>query len=333
MKFQLKKISDSPAQTLCWTEKGLVDLVGGLRCGPEGKAGTTNIRLAYPFDTAIPIPDGQGTVLYERLGTKGILLRENRVQREFNRSYYHADRYDFPICTGRATDGRQILVHCPQEYNRLEIEDLLTGEHLTSRRTESPDFFHSRLQISPNGKWLLSAGWRWHPIDALQVFDLSQVWQRPELLDDKPAFKILDTDMEVQAAAFTPDSHILIATANEDFYDPLDEEDTFFGLRAGQVALFDPKQQRMLWLNDWTTPPGSLVVGGPWALCLHGHPRLYRWKDWTLVHEWPQVFTGRQTSSICKQDDDVPCMAFDLEHGRFAVSADDGVWMVEFWEG
>ena len=50
-------------------------------------------------------------------------------------------------------------VHCPREYNRLEVEVAATGERLTPEVDRRPqDFFHSRLAVSPDGLRLLSAG-------------------------------------------------------------------------------------------------------------------------------------------------------------------------------
>jgi hypothetical protein len=38
-------------------------------------------------------------------------------------------------------DGREIVAHCPEDYNRLQLDDLATGERLSGRETKSPDFF------------------------------------------------------------------------------------------------------------------------------------------------------------------------------------------------
>ncbi len=65
-------------------------------------------------------------------------------------------------------------------YNRLEIEDARTGEPLTAGPEREPDdFFHSRLAVSPSGRYLLSAGWVWHPWGCLVVFDLRQALADP----------------------------------------------------------------------------------------------------------------------------------------------------------
>lgn len=329
MEFFETNVGSTGAQTLVWANDELIDWVGARIYRLDGETTRASLGIAYKFDSALSVPDGRGCVLYERLGTKALLLYDGRIVREWNRSFYQANRFDYPICLAQLEDGRQILVHCPDEYNRLEIEDLLSGTRLTTRDTESPDFFHSRLQISPDKKWLLSAGWCWHPIDALQVFALDQILEKPESLDAEPHFEILDQDLEVQSAVFTPDSNLLIVTAREDYHEELEDDQTFFGMKAGQVGLFSPSDKRMLWTKEWTTPPGRVEVGGPWALCLYEHPRLHRWSDWSLIHEWPHLCSGKQSSSISTADSAVPAMCFDLGRNRFAVSDPSGVTVVE----
>lgn len=330
MEFQETHVGTEGAQTLTWVGDRLIDWVGARAYQSDGEAALAELNVPCDgFDSVLAVPDGRGSILYERLGTKAILLYDGRVVREWSRSHYQADRFDYPICTTQLNDGRQVIIHCPEEYSRLEIEELFTGTRLTTRTTESPDFFHSRLQVSPDRKWLLSAGWFWHPIDSLRVFSLDEVLREPEALDREPATEIRNQDLEVQSAVFTPDSHILIVTALEDYHEELEAEDTFFGMRAGQVGLFSPSKRAMSWIKDWTNPPGRVEVGGPWALCLYEHPRLFRWSDWSLLHEWPHLPSGKQTSSIATRGSAHPAMCFDLSNNRFAVSASDGVTVVE----
>src|SRR5262249_3427266 len=116
-------------------------------------------------------------------GTKGLVVRGSEQVREVNRSYYHASAYEYPIAVFTLPEGTPALVHCPDQYNKLEIEELQTGRRLTTRAGEPVDFFHSRLQVSPGGKYLLSAGWVWHPLDMIQIFRLSEVLDCPGALD------------------------------------------------------------------------------------------------------------------------------------------------------
>ena len=94
---------------------------------------------------------------------QALLLHDGELIRELNRSHQQAGAYDYPIALGALPDGRQILVHCPDAYNVLQIEDAATGERLTAGPREPRDVFHSRLAISPDGQHLLSAGWYWQP--------------------------------------------------------------------------------------------------------------------------------------------------------------------------
>jgi hypothetical protein len=41
------------------------------------------------------------------------------------------------------------------------------------------DFFHSRLAVSPDGRFLLSAGWVWHPLSLAEIYELPRCWNSP----------------------------------------------------------------------------------------------------------------------------------------------------------
>jgi len=104
--------------------------------------------------------------------------------REVNRSFYHAEAYRYPLALFCLPDGRTGLVQCPAHYNRLEIEEAATGELLTGSGTRAPaDVFHSRLAVSDSGRYLLSAGWIWHPWSCLMVHDLAGALADPTRLD------------------------------------------------------------------------------------------------------------------------------------------------------
>ena len=170
-------------RSLSWEGDVLVDWAGGgARYGLDGSYGPSGVYFAYRFDRAITSSDARFQVLYETLGTKALVLEHGKILREINRSYYHAGVYEYPIAL-LLVEGRHLIAHCPNEYNELEIEDVLTGEVLTRRSTKACDFFHSRLQASPDSRFLLSAGWVWHPLDAIQVYSISDALHAPSLLD------------------------------------------------------------------------------------------------------------------------------------------------------
>ena len=173
----------SNVRSLIWAGDRLTDYVaGGVRYELTGTMVRASVRYAYDFDCALNAPDTPFAVIYERLGTKALLLKNGTIIRELNRSFYHANVYEYPICLFKYRD-RVLLVHCPESYNRLEIDDAETGERLTTRTTESADFFHSRISANPSGTRLLSAGWVWHPWDSVIYFDVERALHEPQHLD------------------------------------------------------------------------------------------------------------------------------------------------------
>ena len=94
-------------RSLIWAGDRLVDPVGGgASVGLDGSVTRRSVNWAYPFDRALASDDGQTTVLYTALGTKGLVIRGQRVVREINRSFYHADDYEFPVTVGRLNRRR-----------------------------------------------------------------------------------------------------------------------------------------------------------------------------------------------------------------------------------
>ena len=192
-----------PVESLCWSGDSLIDWVsGGIQYHLDGRIDDPCVRFAYRFDSAVMSPDGRYAVLYEALGTKGLLLREGKILRELNRSFYHANTYEYPIALYTFPSGRTLLAHCPDEYCQLEIEDAETGQRLTQRKSQSPDIFHSRLQFSRDGRYLLSAGWVWHPLDVVHVYDVTRALESPESLDELTPLELGDWGCELHSAAF-----------------------------------------------------------------------------------------------------------------------------------
>src|SRR5262249_32850286 len=118
-------------RSLIWAGDRLLDPVGGgASVGLDGSVTPRSVNWAYVFDRALASDDGQTTVLYTAPGTKGLVIGGRRRVREINRSFYHADVYEFPITVGRLHDGTEVLIHCPDGYNRLAIETLADGRRL-----------------------------------------------------------------------------------------------------------------------------------------------------------------------------------------------------------
>src|SRR3954468_8980867 len=97
-KERLVMALEHPVRSLCWDGETLVDWVdGGTRYSLSGKQTKARVYFAYRFDRAVLSPNREFAVLYEVLGTKGLIVHGNDEPREINRSYYHATAYEYPI--------------------------------------------------------------------------------------------------------------------------------------------------------------------------------------------------------------------------------------------
>jgi hypothetical protein len=315
--------------SLCWSGEGLVDWVsGGIRYALDGGILDPHIRNGYRFDAAVMSQDGRYAVIYEKLGTKAVLLWDGRQVRELNRSYYHADVYEYPIALLTLPSGRTLLAHCPEEYCRLELEDAETGERLTRRDSESPDFFHSRLQFSRDGRYLLSAGWIWHPVDAAYVFDVARALEHPESLDQPPNIELEDAFLEIHSAAFgARDTLVIHCTGLDGSELPLGDDRPANG---GYLGVYSLTERRFLSMAPVDELAGTLMVMDGYAVAFHEHPRLIEFATGRVLESWPGLATGQQTSSIIRHLPSLPPLALDPAGRRFAVGTDKGIEVIRF---
>jgi hypothetical protein len=120
-------------RSLCWRGDELVDWMGGGRAfAPDGSDQRTSVNYAYHFDAATASPDGRVAVIYERLGAKGVVLKNGETLRQIDRSFYHANAYEYPVALFHEPGGRLLLAHCPKRYCAIELEEAETGRPLTA---------------------------------------------------------------------------------------------------------------------------------------------------------------------------------------------------------
>jgi hypothetical protein len=278
------------------------------------------------FDRAISSPGGEYTLLYHNLGTKGLLLKgANTLIREVNRSYYHADAYEYPAAFFKKGD-RTFLVHCPLEYCRLDVEDAETGEIVTMRSDRQPqDFFHSRLEVSPGGCYLISKGWIWHPIDAIARYFIPDCLNNPLLLDASPL-----TGME--EGAENPDSEEDDQSFEFSTASFISDELLLMGLPGlnTSIGIWDMTSSRIVRRMAIQGQYGHLLaIDEYWAWDLYLHPKLINLQtgaiDWTAE----DIDSGRQTSSIIRGMV-LPAVAWDREHGRLAIGGENKVDVLSF---
>ncbi|MDQ3750350.1 MAG: hypothetical protein M3367_15255 [Acidobacteriota bacterium] len=303
--------------TLCWQGEFLVDYVGINKYSLSGEIISRNVNWTYRFDKAISSPDGKYSVILENYGTKGLILEDDRLIREINRSYYCAQSYEYPLTIFRSLNGRICLAHCPEEYNQIEIEDIETGERLTSDR-ESHDFFQSRLQASPSGKYLLSAGWVWHPVDMVEVYDLENI-SSPE------HFNLYHDEtlnlFELNSATFAGNSIIAVTGNGED-----NENDKY-------ICAYDIEKRSVLSKSKLNENAGNLMaVDEKYVVGFYECPKLINLRTGEILKKWKEISSGKQNSSINVQNEKCPPTAIDIERKRFAIADEDFIHVVSFNE-
>ncbi|MEU1478716.1 hypothetical protein ACFYZ8_43250 [Streptomyces sp. NPDC001668] len=313
------------AQSLVWDGDDLVDVVGGGRWwGPDGVEQCASVIRRFPFDRSVVSPSGRYSVVYAERGTKALLLEGDRLVRELNRSYYQADAFDYPVALGTLPDGREVLVHCPEEYNVLEIEDAETGERLTSGERDPKDVFHSRLEVSPDGTHLLSAGWFWHPYGVVEVFDLVGALTDPAVLDGRGVLPSdPGIDAEVVSACWLDGDRLAVATG-EEFLD--DEEKPALGPR--QLGVWSLSAQRWIHRSRVGFHIGTLIARGDSVVSLYGHPRLIDVTTGAVVAEWPTVEVPRRDGSYGVTHIPTPVAALHPDGIRLAVAQPEGIAII-----
>ncbi|MFF7752213.1 hypothetical protein ACFZCP_23835 [Streptomyces sp. NPDC007971] len=122
----------APVRSLVWQGDDLVDPVGGRAWNPAGVERRISSGHGPGFDTCMVSPSGRYSVVRAERGTKALLLEGKRVVRELTRSPHHAEDFDYPVALGALRDGREILVHCPEDYAVLQVEDVASGQRLTT---------------------------------------------------------------------------------------------------------------------------------------------------------------------------------------------------------
>jgi hypothetical protein len=282
------------------------------------------VNWAYPFDRAVLSPSGQFQLLYSSAATKGILIGAGTTMRKINRSFYCAASYEFPVAIGQLPDGREVLAHCPEGYNRLTIEALADGQALATAPAEAEGVFQSRLSISSDGRHLLSAGWVWHPIGVVRVYNLLEALNDPGHLAGEDLLPWKAVDGSVEATCWLTDDRLAIAV------DP-DEEDfgnEGDGLRPGELGVWSLPERRWISRVDTQGQLGTLHPLADKVLSLYDHPRILDPYTGIVDEEWPELLTGRQVSSILHQET-VPPVTVDSEHSRFAVLHEDVVTVVD----
>lgn len=324
--YSIQCLNAPGLRSLVWRGDTLIDWAGGGACYHlDGTAERAGVTYSYPFDAAVDC--APYTVLYQRRGTKALLLKDGQILRELSRSFYHAAHYDHPVALGRTRSGRVLLAHCPDEYCRLELEDCETGRRLTSSKNRDPsDFFHSELAFSPGAGRLLDTGWLWHPWGKVQHFEVTRALEDPGELDNGSEVGGEQWETEELSAAWVDEHHLLLGTAGDEAQS--DPHPSPQMPRTG-VHLFDLRQGRRLAAIALTHVPGPLMPAGPGrVVTFFQHPRLYDLSSGQLLKEWPELPTGAPSCCYGVNAPDPWILALDPAHRRFALPRGDELVVV-----
>lgn len=311
-----------PCQTIDWLGDALVDWASGGSALILSTGRTCNYaqyHLHYRFDGVVTSADKQYVLVYEKYGTKALLLKMGVLIREINRSYYEADAYEFPAVFFEFQD-RTYLAHCPAEYCRIDFEDVETGEIVTNMPRRKPgDFFHSRLEVSPDGKYLLSKGWVWHPMNEILLFNIEKCFSDPCLLDDGN-IAMQDINSERCTASFIDEQHILLGTSTTTW-------DT------GKVSPVPPSSIAVWRFTDNVitavhTPAFSFgnlfAINFRYCWDLYRHPKIIDIQTGELVEEATEINSGEQQGALIGNPTGIPLMALSSDRMRLAVKSTSG---------
>lgn len=301
-----------------WVGDSLIDWTGNrIYYSPKSK---TNFSNKYSFGNRFngikSINESEYVVIYEKLGTKGLVLRNGELIREINRSYYQSDVYEYPIELLKDSSDNVFLIHCPEDYNRIEVELLETGKIITkSTIRKTKDIFHSRLQGSSDGKFLLSAGWVWHPFDILVIIDIEKALSDPTHLDK---FTIgPNINAEVSSARFIDNTKIAITTSIESF----GYEEAENALPPNHLGIYDIVEDTLELMLEQQEPLGNIFpIDRSIAWDFFDYPKIIDLNSGNVIAKLPDIDSGKQNSSIIHHLKALPQLALSKDNTKAAVS-------------
>lgn len=314
-----KTINAGSLKTISWLNENIIDWArGGQQYNMDGQqVKRCQSYYAHSFDGAITSADGQYAFIYKKLGTKGLLLKNGDLLREINRSYYFAETYEYPVAF-TTVNGVTYLIHCPSEYCRLDFENVETGEIITDVPDRDPsDFFHSRLEVSPSGRFLMSKGWHWHPLDDVYIFDIEECVNDPLLLD-KPKLHY-DSPTEICTASFINDSKVLIGSSVE----VIDNEDESFPPR--HIAVWDIETDKISAPVKVNAEFGNLfAISDELAWDTFEFPKIININTGEVLEKIESVKSGRQRSSIVNKEE-LAQIVFNRKTKQLAIANGEGI--------
>lgn len=317
--MQVQTIKTDYLKTLDWLDGKIVDWnSAGTIYGPDGKKEQLQkYHFGYVFDSSITSDCGTYAMLYRKLGTKGLLLKNGEVLREINRSYYQSEVYEFPAVFF-TRNNIVYLAHCPDSYCRIDFEEVESGKIITGVERTPRDFFHSRLEVSPDNKFLLSKGWYWHPFDTIKLFDIDACISEPGLLDH--GISIDNVSVEIASASFIDNDLILVCAS---FEEPMNDDEAEPVL-PGQLAIWDFKTNRIVQAVTAAVRPGNVfAIDSEHCWDLFEYPKIIDLSTGEVLDKMEHISSGKQNSSIIHHLENLPKVAFNRKTKQIAIALND----------
>jgi hypothetical protein len=263
--------------------------------------------------------DGNYVFIYQKLGTKGVLLRNGELIREIIRSFYCASAYEFPVAF-ITLDNKTYLIHCPIAYNQLDFEDVETGEVITNiKGRKSDDRFHSRLEVNPEGTLLMSRGWVWHPMDEITVFNIRECFRNPLLLDSPQFYP--NVGVEIVTASFIDENTIVIGSSNEVF-----DDDKIEKLPTNHICVWDVKADQLSKPIEVKADFGNLfAINSHYIWDLFCFPKIINIKTGEIKEQNKTINSGKQKSSVISATGDFPSIIFNKQTKQIAIKANEKI--------
>ncbi|MGJ5816079.1 hypothetical protein [Paludibaculum fermentans] len=253
-------------------------------------------------------------------------MKNGDIHRELNRSFYFAHAYDYPLTVALGPTGRVVVIHCPNSSDTIEVEDAETASVLVTKKSRDMEF-HSRLAVSPDGRYLLDAGWFWHPLGGAWVCDLAALLHPDSAGDDgkqSAADHAFSFGAEIDSAAFLGKDEVVLASTDEVVNDDIPA--TGIGPRKLGVWSIDKREWRLQ--TGLVEPAGTIMPWGEWVISFYECPKAIEIASGAIVHRWDNIYSGKQVGSIELGTPAPPPMALDPQNGRFAVGGPNGVTVV-----
>jgi hypothetical protein len=244
-----------------------------------------------------------------------------------NRSYYQANAYEYPITFAKIND-EYLIIHCPEEYNKVEIENIETGLRITSDLNREPgDCFHSRFRVNKSNTTLINAGWVWHQVGILEIYDLKKAIADNSIIDNPKSNLPINT--EVCSAEFLNDDLLIISSSNEEPFDDEDLNDKV-NLNPNQLGLFSIKQNAFIKKINIDFKLGTQIpIDENFVIDLYEYPKLIDLNSGDIKQRFEDINSGKQDLAIMHHIKEIPPIAIDILNKRIAIANGNKIELLE----